>query len=459
MPRFDEDVFIKALTERPEDARKFSTSFNPHWLENPELIPLTEEIYAFTKKEKIPPSIETLKKIFLLKDPEAYKLRFSSVFDRLEKVNPDLSMVLFTLNQARDVAISRSFYDLATNAAMQNKQESFDGSGILKDVARWFRVFSDSDTDRTMNLKDAVEELMAQGHFEPMAKVPTGIDAIDRFCGGGLRAKQTGIVLAGTGQGKSAVLITIAHKMSAVQNKKVWFITNELSTEELTERLLARLTGKDLEDIIEDPKTVYDKDLSRFWKSKLHERCLFTEYMREVSVDQIESDYARNISIYGWKPDVIVIDYMERLKPSLMGYSRDKEWQWMGAVAKDLVRLAKRENLIIWTAAQANREGLRKGVSMELAHAQGSIRHLQEVTAVLSIKQVPVPGNDDEILMEFMSQKQRQSKNPLRPLYVKCNLATMHISNEEVDLQKLVEESDEEDNPLTPLQKQKASRK
>ena len=117
-PIFDEDAFVKALTERPEDARKFTTSFNAGWLNDAELIPVVQEIYAFVRKEKIPPSVETLRKIFLLKDSEAYNLRFEPVFSRLEQCEPDPSYTLFTLNQARDVAITRSFINLTQDAAM-----------------------------------------------------------------------------------------------------------------------------------------------------------------------------------------------------------------------------------------------------------------------------------------------------------------------------------------------------
>lgn len=455
MPTFDELVFVKALTERPEDARNFISIFKTGWLEDAQLQPVLQEIYAFTRKERIPPSIETLRKIFLIKDAELYNLRFSSIFDKLEKCNPDTSMMIFTIDQARNVAITRAFEAFIRDPATDQKRETFDGPGILREVANWYRSFSDSETDRTFKLKEAVQDLLEKG-ADPMIKIPTGLNCIDMFTGGGLRGKQTGIIIAPTGHGKSSLLINIAHKMATVQEQNVWFITNELPIEELTERFLTKMTGITLDRIMEEPREVYGTSFKHY--SKYFERLIFTEYMREVSMDQIEADFAKLRSQLGYKPHVVVIDYMERMKPSLTGHSRDKEWQWLGAVARDMVRFAKRENVIIWTAAQANREGLRKGQDMEIAFAQGSIRHLQEVTAVLGAKQVEMPGTEEELL-GIWSLKQRQSKNRPRPVYVKCNLAKMLISNEEVDFQKMVDELVSNDsNPLTPRQKQQSGK-
>lgn len=465
MPAFDEDVFIKALTDRPEDARNFISMFRPAWLEEADLQPVLQEIYAFTKKHRIPPSIETLRKIFLIKDSELYNLRFSKVFDRLENSDPDPSMIIFTMDQARGVAITRAFEAFIRDPSTDSKMESYDGTGLLREIATWYRTFADSETDRHYKLDESIAELLEKG-ADPMVKVPTGLNCIDMFTGGGLRGKQAGIIIAPTGHGKSALLVNIAHKMATVQEQNVWFITNELPIEELTERFLTKMTGITLDRIMEEPREVYGASFKHY--KKYFNRMHFTEYTREVSMDQIEADFAKLRNTLGFKPQVVVIDYMERMKPSLTGHSRAQEWQWYGAVARDIVRFAKREGVIVWTAAQTNRDAVRKDEKgkqqdISIAHAQASIRHLQEVTAVIGARQTEVPGTGEELL-EIQSLKQRQSKNRLRSVYVKCDLAKMLISNEEVDFQAMKNNllSNNQTNPLTgspqtPRQKQVAA--
>ena len=55
---FKEDVFIKALTERREDARKFSQTFKPEWLTSAPLRPILAAIYSFLMEYDVPPNLK-----------------------------------------------------------------------------------------------------------------------------------------------------------------------------------------------------------------------------------------------------------------------------------------------------------------------------------------------------------------------------------------------------------------
>lgn len=230
----------------------------------------------------------------------------------------------------------------------------------------------------------------------------------------------------------SAMLLVMAHKMATVERKRVWLITNELSLEEVTERALSRLTGLPMDSIISDPIVAY-KGLDRHWRDGLQNRFWVSDFNREVSTDEIESEMGKYANLYGWKPDVIVLDFMERMKPSLGGYKRDREWDWIGGVAKDLVRMAKRHNILVWTAAQTNRSGM-SAKELEMSHAQGSIKHLQEASALIGMSQVEIP-NTEEVAIKLFSLKQRHSKRAARPVVLKCDLSRMSVTNEEIDME------------------------
>jgi len=464
---FDERVLLWALSSRPEDCRRFVTMFQPGWLGDVRLQPILSEIYQFYQKHGEPPSIGTLHKIFKERDSDIYELRLKAPLLEIEQSQPDNSEILYHISKAKGVAIVRSFLDLTRAPSFIEREADYDGDTVLKEVHTWLTKFATTKGDRTMDVKEAIENLIQTTGFNQInERIPIHIGPIDDWTGKGMRRKQLGVFLAPTGGGKTTVLSIIAHKVSTIERKKVWFITNELSIEEVTERMLTRISGVDLEKIMDDPILGY-KGLTRHWAEGLQNRLWLTEVNREVCADDLEAEMATWTNLRGWKPDVIVLDYMERMKPNGTGFRRDKEWQYLGAVAGDLVRLAKRHNLMIWSAAQTNREGMNATGGVTGSMAQSSIRHLQECTVVIGMNQIPVPG-EDKIAMQFTSIKQRQSKRSPKPVVLECDLAKMNISNTELDMPALMELYTEKSEPkddseqqqpdkkgLSPLQKQK----
>lgn len=453
MPQFDEDIFVYSLTVRPEDAKRFAHIFKHQWLEKSEYQPVLQEIYSFTKKFGEPPSLITLHKLFEKKDNNFYNLRVKETLETLQSISPDRSNQLRVLEEAKNVAVIRSLEALTSSSAFQKKIADLDGPEVLREMQSWMIKFSTAGEDRTMNLKQAVENLFqTAGYDNADQRIPTHIKPLDDWTGGGLRRKQLAVIIAPTGHGKSAILLNIGHKIASIEEKRVWVITNELSIEEMTERELAMMSGIEVEKIMADPTIAYEK-LEYHWKKNLDKKLIITEYNREISTDDIESDLAKMVTLSSEKPDVIILDYIERMKPSGSGYQRDKEWGWLGAVAKDLVRIAKRHNILIWTAAQTNRGGM-SAKDIDLSHAQSSIRHLQESTAVISMCQEDIPGTN-KVMIKLAPLKMRQSKRSSRAAKLECDLSRMYIEKEGIEVEKNEEEDDEEDTGYTPRASQK----
>jgi hypothetical protein len=329
----------------------------------------------------------------------------------------------------------------------------------MTSLNHFFNRHGDPGGDKTMDIKAAIEHLIGSHGFSPeVTRIQTRIHAIDEWSGGGLRTKQLGILMAPTGEGKSSVLLVMGYNMATTERKRVWMVTNELSIEEQTERMLSKMTGKDLTAIIDDPGIAFS-GLGRHWRDGLHDRLRLTECNREISMDDLESEMGKWVNLIGWKPDVLILDFMERMKPCERGFSRDQVWDWLGAIARDISRFAKRNNILVWTAAQTNRSGLGKGREMSLDMAQASIKHLQEATVVIGMKQAEI-GND-KVVMEFTSLKQRHSRRSARPVFLEVDLSKMSITNTEWD-----EECSDDDivaaekaaakKDKTPAEKQKA---
>jgi len=427
---FDEQIFIKSLTVRPEDAKSFCESFKPEWLEDSRLQVVLQGLFDFVKKFNRPPDLATLRKCLEDSDKIAYENRLKPLCDDLEALDPEISMMLYVIDKAKQVSIIRSLQAMIGSPGFQKLEENFEGAEVLQYVSKWMNQFIGLTEDKTYDLKTAFQTLLTdRGYQDEDQRIQCGIEALDGWCGGGLRRKNLAIILAPTGAGKSATLTVIAHKIAAAEQKNVWFISNELPINEVSERFLSRVTGRDLTQIMDNPSVAY-KGLKRYWDSGLDKRLMLTEINRECSTDEIEAEMEKTISLTGWKPDVIVLDFMERMKPNLSGYKRDQSWEFMGATARDLVRFAKRKNVLIWTAAQTNRGGL-SATKIKMEHAQGATKHLQEAAAVITLNQDNSGGDNEEkkFGMHFTVEKLRHSRNHGQEVTLECDLSKMSISN------------------------------
>ena len=437
---FDEEIFVWALASRSVDARRFKTIFRSDWLEQVELIPILNEIYTFVTKHGISPSLSTLEKIFKDRDEEVYNLRIKPGLNKLLSLAPDQSEILFTLEKAKDIAAIRSFNALFEDERIIASISNIDGKKLLTEVHNWLLHFSEVNTETTMNIKEALDHLVSTSMDASLReKLPSGIDCLDRWSGGGLRAPQLGIIMAPTGQGKSAILMNMAYKMSKLDQTPVWFVSNELDMVEQAERLLSRISGFPMKQIQDDPTLAYAKTI-KHWDSEFESNLRITDVGlgKNTTVDDLEAIMTRWTNISGWKPRVLILDYMGRMCPSERGYRRSEEWQWFGGIAGDLIKLGKKHNLAIWTACQTNRSGMNTKSGLDMAMAQSSVRHFQEASLVVGAQQIHVVGdlldpNEKTLGMQFTPLKARHAGLGSESAIVQINLSTMLITNREVE--------------------------
>lgn len=432
---FDELVFIRALMDRPADARRYSEMFKPEWLRTAEYQPILAEIFEFISKFGMPPQFTSLRERFVDNDKAAYEMRYKDTIDKLEALTPDDDHILMTLDKAKKVAVAWSFTYIMNNPDFQHSLENFETEEVFETVHKWMTKFDGSNEDLESNISDAVEALIkTRGWNTKDERIPTEIDFIDEWCGGGLKKRQLGIAVAPTGAGKSLFLANLAYGMSVMGGHRVLLISNELTMNECVERLGSLLAQTTQDEVSVAPTKIRD-GLNKLTKFGVRENLRLVEVNREISANDIEGMISRNVNLYGWTPDVVIIDYMERMKPLATGMSRENTSGWFGEVAKDLIRMSKRLHCLVWTAAQTNRSGMNTEVEQSMTQAQGSIKHFQEASAVIGIrqrkdltKQLPSLLNTDIRILEFASLKMRHAKGAESSKFVEVDMGKMTIT-------------------------------
>ena len=205
--------------------------------------------------------------------------------------------------------------------------------------------------------------------------------------------------------------------------------------EETTERFLSRLLQLPNHELIHDHALIADrandKRLEKHWVEGLDQRLRLVEKIGEFSTDYIQSLIQKYFTLYGWRPDVVVVDYMERMRPVAKDVKRRETWTWLGQIARDLVRLSKKANVLVWTACQTNRSGMNSKTEQSMDQAQGSIYHLQEAALVVMMRQRRASGHGT--VLEFKPEKARHYGKGDR-IYYGVDLAKMTIKNDKIDI-------------------------
>ena len=259
--------------------------------------------------------------------------------------------------------------------------------------------------------------------------IPTGIMEFDKVSGG-LQRGEFGIIIAGTGVGKSIALGNFSVN-AWLRGYNVMFVSLEMTKAQVQFRMDSRLakishtkfrTGN------------LDKNDLKFWKNKmkklirerenfLHISCLH----RGCCAMEIEEEALRLESKYERPVDIIFIDYIN-LMTSNANKGDKRDWKSQAEVGWDIKGLSMDygdRGIPIWTANQITDEGA-KAKKLETYHLKYA-RGISEVAPVI----VAMSQSPDDALQDIMKMwilKCRDFQNNKKPiiLHPKYNLMVLN---------------------------------
>lgn len=203
-------------------------------------------------------------------------------------------------------------------------------------------------------LKAGLENNLGHDYFKDIAArmevtkrncVPTGWKVINELMDGGLGPGELGVVVAPSGVGKTWVLCKLA--ADAVKlGFNVMHYTLELSEIYAGTRYDTILTGIPSNELKERKEEVVRK-------LEGHKAELMVKYYppRGASVKTLKA-HIDKCKGFGFKPDLIIIDYADLLKPVS---KRDGLYAELGGVYEEIRGLSGEMGIPIWTASQTNR--------------------------------------------------------------------------------------------------------
>lgn len=246
----------------------------------------------------------------------------------------------------------RGLYKTVNKVADDFQQGKREVGNVLKDFERIYAISLTEDLGHWYfeEVESHIKDLVAT--YNPM---PTGWKSLDDKIEGGLFPKTLTCFVGQVNVGKSIVLGNVSVNMT-LKNKNVLLISCEMSEFMYSRRISSQLSQIPHNEL----RTYADKlreEINGIGSALDGNKLIIKEYSpKSVTVRHIDA-YISKLRHKGFKPDIIVIDYINLIQPvgkNLNTYAEIKE------IAEDLRALAFKHNLPIVTATQMVRSSHNK---------------------------------------------------------------------------------------------------
>ena len=347
---------------------------------------------------------------------------------------------------------------IRTQAVKSAIMDALSPDGLLE-LGQWDQIAEKvtAATQQGFNLqnvgKDYFERLeqrvAERASRERSRKIPTGIPELDSLIHGGIKNKQTGLIVGGTGRGKSIFLQWLG-RTAVLLGKKVLYITMELSEEDIEDRfdsMFARVRPHELNEYQSEVIAEIGKLKTMYGSSLMIKHFP----MNTATVGDFKA-FVRHLSNMGMAPDLVLIDYLDLIKPHQRYSSRTEE---QISVVQAVVGFGQEFDLSIWTCTQLNRGGLVQETPDESGQA-GSIERQFVADMVFWLAQTKDERQDE--LIRLVNSKNRNGRTGWTiSLDTDYSYMTFYREQPEVVVETQTEEVQEEDDrndndPIRDLQ-------
>lgn len=207
------------------------------------------------------------------------------------------------------------------------------------------------------------------------APIPLGLDLIDEGLEGGVQRGDLAIIAGPTNLGKSMFMCHLA-SAAYKSNRRVLYMTYELSRRQIGERILMALFEKPKQEL--NPDTIADALMTRRERWGVTDRgsVLIEEGMRTVA------DLRHRLEEVD--VDLVLLDSADDISPR---QSYSNLYLSQGEVYSDiLLDICHGMNLPVWTSVQLNRDAVERA-RVNMRHIGDSFKKLQRSTLCIGMSQ------------------------------------------------------------------------
>jgi replicative DNA helicase len=252
-----------------------------------------------------------------------------------------------------------------------------DSSGLVKVQQRFTEIVRNEAEGQSTNMQqicaEALEDVENSWRNGAIKGLGTGLAPLNRFTQG-LQRGYFYVVAARPSQGKTTLVLQIAHWI-ATEKKKVLFFSLEMNGTDLANRILSNVTRIPLSKFVD--QNCSEKDFRDWAKASLDLSKLDWSIVNLSSLSEILllCEQTRNV-------DLIVVDYLQRIR---VPHFRGNRNELVTEISVGLKDLAMRLEAPVLVAAQLSRASEKEGRLPGLADLRdsGSIEQDADVVAML----------------------------------------------------------------------------
>lgn len=311
---------------------------------------------AFTAIQDAHDPIDT----FTLRDHLERQNRFHDIgglsyLTMLVANTPTAANVVAYARSVQETSVRRRLLNVASQIAKNAYDSGLDLNEVISRSEQSLYAVSEARTDRdlvhigsvTGKLIEKIQQLYDQ-KGEPLG-VPTGFSDLDKITGG-LQRSDLVIIAGRPGQGKTALMLSVALN-AAKYKKRVAFFSLEMPNEQLVQRLIAQETGIDTHTL-RMGKLGHD-DWSVLYRSvdMLSDLGIYLDDTPSISPMQLRTK-ARRLAAEV-KLDMIVVDYLQLMTADIGGNAN--RVQEVSYISRNLKTLARELNVPVVAGAQLSR--------------------------------------------------------------------------------------------------------
>ncbi|QAY01218.1 ATP-dependent helicase [Aeromonas phage ZPAH1] len=369
-----------------------------------------EMIHEYAKKHNKAPSVNALG-VMIEKKQNISQVEYDQskvLISRIEQIPEDPKWLVeetekFCQERAMDIAISECIQIRENFSKPLDEQDK-----KIKDIGAIPEIMK---TALSVGFTfDIGHDYMAQAedrwesYNKKTNKIPFLNHMLNRITKGGVELGTLNVILAGTGVGKSIGLCHLATEYLQL-GLNVLYVSFEMSEETVGKRIDANLMDISLDDL--DSGLVQKSEFMNRFNKKVLGKKLGKLFVKQFPTSGANVNHIRNLMDElemkkGFKPDVIMVDYLGIMASSRMKFS-DNSYSFIKAISEEVRGLAIEKKIVAWSGAQTNR-GSSGSLEIDKADIADSYALLHGCDFVLAI-------SEDEDLISLGQQLFKQLKS------------------------------------------------
>lgn len=289
-------------------------------------------------------------------------------------------------------------------------------------------------------LLEKVDQLLVEDYRDPIG---FGIKEIDEEIDGGISKGEWGLILAGQGVGKTSVLTMIANN-GYLAGKNVCHIILEGKKDDIRRRHYAKMFKIKTKDLSKKKDLVL-KLVERLKKSTTVGN-LVIEKLSNMTPNKLRKWVLKTEEKVGYKFDLIVLDYLDCLKPDDKVQDR---FYAQELIAQDMERIVDEEQWRLFAGIQAKKEANNKKV-LSLDDIYGSAERGKKAQLVFSLGKDIAQANNQLLNPHIAKCRFARSGKVWENTHFDADLLMMNVNIQDV---KVLSPEDSVNNPPTETKK------